>query len=126
MDAFDGYVAYRLLDDLALAAEIAEMKTLIDAEYAQLEIDQELGLGMMLWPAHFFPEELWAQVQTQRSVAAPGRSPEDSRRAPRPEALHNASCPSPAAAGRRSRRAPTSTTRACRLIGPESLQSPSD
>ena len=70
MDAFDGYVSYRLLDEEALAAEIAEMKELIEAQYAGLAIDQDLGLGMMLWLASFFPEERWAQVQTSRSLTA--------------------------------------------------------
>jgi hypothetical protein len=69
MDAFDGYVAYRLLDEEALSAEIAEMKALIDAHYRDLVIDQDLGLGMMLWLAHFFPEENWARIQAERSLA---------------------------------------------------------
>src|SRR4051812_17768935 len=59
LDAFDGYVSYRLLDEQALAAEIAEMRTLIEQQYRALEIDQDLGLGMMLWLAHFFPDEDW-------------------------------------------------------------------
>ena len=70
MDAFDGYVAYRLLDEVALADEIAEMKTLIDLQYPALSIDQDLGLGMMLWLSHFFPHEPWARVQRDRSIAA--------------------------------------------------------
>lgn len=70
MDAFDGYAAYRLLDPQALAPEIAEMKALIDAQYPSLVIDQELGLGMMLWLTHLFPDEPWAQVQQRRSIAA--------------------------------------------------------
>nr|WP_166180467.1 hypothetical protein [Altererythrobacter segetis] len=70
MDAFDGYVSYKLLDARALAPEIAEMRQLIDGQYRSLEIDQDLGLGMMLWLAHFFPDEPWARVQTQRSLAA--------------------------------------------------------
>jgi hypothetical protein len=60
----------RLLDEKALVAEITEMKSLIDTQYQGLVIDHDLGLGMMLWLAHFFPEEPWAQVQTRRSVAA--------------------------------------------------------
>src|SRR5947208_2958742 len=52
MDAFDGYVSYRLLDEEALAPEIAELKALIEGQYAGLAIDQDLGLGMMLWLAH--------------------------------------------------------------------------
>jgi hypothetical protein len=69
LDAFDGYVAYRLLDEQALAREIAEMAALIDLAYHDLDIDQDLGLGMMLWLAHFFPEERWAKVQRERSLA---------------------------------------------------------
>jgi hypothetical protein len=60
LDAFDGYAAYRLLDETALAAEIAEMKALIEPQYRDLDIDQDLGLGMMLWLAHLFPKEPWA------------------------------------------------------------------
>lgn len=70
MDAFDGYVAYRLLDEAALADEIAEMKALMDARYQTLDIDQDLGLGMMLWLAHFFPEEPWARTQGPRALEA--------------------------------------------------------
>jgi hypothetical protein len=70
LDAFDGYVAYRLLDEQALAPEIAQMRQLCDAQYATLDIDQDLGLGMMLWLAHFFPDEDWARVQTARSLDA--------------------------------------------------------
>lgn len=70
LDAFDGYVSYRLLDDAALASEIADMRTLMERQYPALDIDQDLGLGMMLWLAHFFPHEPWAQVQTRRALDA--------------------------------------------------------
>jgi hypothetical protein len=70
MDAFDGYVAYRLLDETALAGEIAEMKALMAQQYERLEIDQDLGLGMMLWLTHFWPQEPWAKVQRRRSLEA--------------------------------------------------------
>ena len=70
MDAFDGYASYRLLDERALAPEIASMKALIDAQYEGLHIDQDLGLGMMLWLSHFFPDEPWAKIQSARSRAA--------------------------------------------------------
>jgi hypothetical protein len=68
LDAFDGYVSYRLLDERALAPEIAEMATLMEQSYPHLNIDQDLGLGMMLWLAHFFPAERWAKVQTARAL----------------------------------------------------------
>ena len=70
MDAFDGYVSYRLLDEEALAPEIAQMQALVDAHYPSLHLDQDLGLGMMLWLAHFFPDERWAKVQTARALDA--------------------------------------------------------
>jgi hypothetical protein len=69
LDAFDGYVSYRCLDEQALASEIAEMRLLIDATAASLAITQDLGLGMMLWLTHFFPAEDWALVQRRRSLA---------------------------------------------------------
>lgn len=70
MDAFDGYVSYRLLGEEELASEIADMQALIGQQYASLEIDQDLGLGMMLWLTHFFADEEWARVQKARSIAA--------------------------------------------------------
>lgn len=70
LDAFDGYVAYRLLGEAELAPEIADMATLIERQYRTLDVDQDLGLGMMLWLAHFFAQERWAREQTLRSLAA--------------------------------------------------------
>jgi hypothetical protein len=69
LDAFDGYVSYRCLDENALAGEIAEMRQLIDATARNLTITQDLGLGMMLWLTHFFSGEDWALVQRRRSLA---------------------------------------------------------
>jgi hypothetical protein len=69
LDAFDGYVAYRLLDEVELAPEIAEMEELIRAVAGDLVISQDLGLGMMLWMTQFFPDEPWAQIQRSRSLA---------------------------------------------------------
>ena len=63
LDAFDGYVSYRMLDEKALSREIADMRRLIDRSAPGLVITQDLGLGMMLWMTHFFPEERWAQLQ---------------------------------------------------------------
>jgi hypothetical protein len=73
LDAFDGYVSYRLLDEEVLAPEIGEMRDLIARNHAALSVDQDLGVGIMLWLAHFFPEEPWAQVQILRSLAMLGR-----------------------------------------------------
>lgn len=68
LDAFDGYVSYRLLDDRTLSREIADMRQLIDQSAPDLLITQDLGLGMMLWMSHFFPEEDWARVQKARCL----------------------------------------------------------
>jgi hypothetical protein len=69
LDAFDGYVSYRLLDEVALAGEIAEMRQLMERDAQSLNITQDLGLGMMLWLAHFYPEESWAMAQKTRCLA---------------------------------------------------------
>jgi hypothetical protein len=68
LDAFDGYVSYRMLDEDALSSEIADMRALIDMHNTDLFITQDLGLGMMLWLSHFFPSEVWAIVQRQRCL----------------------------------------------------------
>jgi hypothetical protein len=69
LDAFNGYVVYRMVGEQALAAEIVEMHELIERDYQRLQIDQDLGLGMMLWLSHFFPQEAWAKIQRNRSLA---------------------------------------------------------
>jgi hypothetical protein len=69
LDAFDGYVSYRMLDEIVLSREITDMRRLIDKSAPKLVITQDLGLGMMLWMSHFFPEEHWAQLQKNRCLA---------------------------------------------------------
>lgn len=68
LDAFHGYVVYRLLDPVELAPQIEQLRQLIEATSANLRITQDLGLGMMLWLSHFFPEEPWAIVQRARAL----------------------------------------------------------
>ncbi|MCK9376703.1 MAG: hypothetical protein M0P73_11185 [Syntrophobacterales bacterium] len=68
LDHFHGYVVYRTLDAAALAPEIAEMRQLVERSYRSLGLNQDLGLGMMLWFTHFFPEEPWAVLQRQRCL----------------------------------------------------------
>lgn len=69
LDAFDGYVSYRLLDEDALAPQIAEMSRLIARSSPGLVITQDLGIGMMLWMTQFFPHEEWAVTQRSRCLA---------------------------------------------------------
>ena len=68
LDAFDGYVSYRLLDETALANQIADMHLLITQSAPHLHITQDLGLGMMLWMTQFFPEEDWAVTHKARCL----------------------------------------------------------
>lgn len=68
LDAFDGYVSYRLLDETALAEPIADMHRLIERSAPELLITQDLGIGMMLWMTQFFPTDDWAQVQKARGL----------------------------------------------------------
>lgn len=68
LDAFDGYIVYRMLDEAALSSEIVDMANLIEGSARELVITQDLGLGMMLWLTHFYPEENWAIIQRSRSL----------------------------------------------------------
>lgn len=68
MDAYDGYVVYQLLAPELLTHEIHQMRELVHDSYGRLTIDQDLGLGMMLWLTHFFPDEEWAVVQRSRCL----------------------------------------------------------
>jgi hypothetical protein len=69
LDPFHGYVVYRLLAPRELAAEIADLGRIVENSYRTLHVDQDLGLGMMLWMVHFFPEEEWAKFQRGRSLS---------------------------------------------------------
>jgi hypothetical protein len=69
LDHFHAAVVYRLLDPVGLAREIAEMDALVEESYRTLVITQDLGLGMMLWMAHFEPDRPWAGVQRERGLA---------------------------------------------------------
>jgi hypothetical protein len=69
LDHFHGYVVYRLLDEEELTPEIHDMAEIIRKTFRDLTITQDLGLGMMLWLTHFFPEEEWARIQREKSLA---------------------------------------------------------
>jgi hypothetical protein len=43
MDAFDGYVSYRLLDETALASEIADMRALIEQLFRTLNVGSQVA-----------------------------------------------------------------------------------
>jgi hypothetical protein len=69
LDPFHGYVVYRLLDEAELAGEIRDMQGLVQRQYGDLDVTQDLGLGMILWMSHFFPGATWARVLRERSLA---------------------------------------------------------
>jgi hypothetical protein len=69
LDHFHGFVVYRLLDPDALVSEIADMTQIVENTYRDIKITQDLGLGMMIWMTHFFPDEPWARLQRERSLA---------------------------------------------------------
>ena len=69
LDPFHAAVVYRLIDPVELAPEIGDMESLVEASYPDLTVTQDLGLGMMLWQAHFQPERRWARLQRERSLA---------------------------------------------------------
>jgi hypothetical protein len=69
LDPLHGLVVYRLLDERALAGEIAQMRALVEQSYRRLLVTQDLGLGMLLWMSHFFPVEPWAVALRERSLA---------------------------------------------------------
>jgi hypothetical protein len=69
LDAFHGMVVYRLLDPETLAGEIRQMHQIAEQTYPRLHVTQDLGLGMLLWMSHFFPQERWAATLCDRSLA---------------------------------------------------------
>jgi hypothetical protein len=69
LDPFHGYVVYRLLGEDELAGEIRDMQGLVQRLYRNLDVTQDLGLGMILWMSHFFPSATWARVLRERSLA---------------------------------------------------------
>jgi hypothetical protein len=69
LDPVHGYVVYRLLDEGELAGEIREMRVLVERLYRDLDVTQDLGLGMILWLSHFFPGATWARVLRERALA---------------------------------------------------------
>ena len=72
LDAFEGYVVYRLLDPEGLRSEIGQMKEIVERTWRDLVITQDLGLGMMLWMTRLVANEAdeeWARVQRERCLA---------------------------------------------------------
>ena len=45
------------------------MQELVEAAYPRLHVTQDLGLGMLLWLAHFSPQERWSMSVRARSLA---------------------------------------------------------
>jgi hypothetical protein len=73
LDPFHGYVVYRLLGERELASEIGEMEGLVRKLHRDLHVTQDLGLGMILWMSHFFPDEDWARGLRVRALTTLNR-----------------------------------------------------
>ena len=69
LDPFHGYVVYRLLAEDDLAPEIQDMWELVQRLYRDMDVTQDLGLGMILWISHFVPAATWARVLRDRAIA---------------------------------------------------------
>jgi hypothetical protein len=71
LDPYDGYITYRLVDELAeehvLEQEIAEMKLMVDQKYKRYRSSDPLDLGEALWITHWYPNEEWAKTITSKS-----------------------------------------------------------
>jgi len=68
LDHYQGYVIYKLIDEKALSTEIEEMRQMVEQDYPSFICNQDLGIGDMLWTAHFFPNEKWAGVVYERGM----------------------------------------------------------
>lgn len=68
LDHFHGFVVYSLIDPDELETPIRQMRNIMSDTYETLEINQDLGLGMMLWNCQFYPEETWAEHQREASL----------------------------------------------------------
>lgn len=68
LDHFHGYLVYSLLDPEGLETEIWQMRQVMTGHAQAPDVNQDLGLGMMLWFSHFFPEEPWAEQQREDSL----------------------------------------------------------
>lgn len=68
MDAYDGYIAYRMLDERALAAEVAEMRALREVFNAPRFLVKSGGPRRML--PHDSPRWEIVCQQTQRSLSS--------------------------------------------------------
>jgi hypothetical protein len=69
IDPLHGLVVYRLLGERELAPQIADLEAIVPRLWPRLHVTQDLGLGMLLWLAHFFPEEDWARGLRPRALA---------------------------------------------------------
>jgi hypothetical protein len=68
LDAFHGWVVYSQLAADELQREIGEMRAIVERTHRTLHIDQDLGLGMMLWMTHLAGAEPWAALHRRRSL----------------------------------------------------------
>jgi hypothetical protein len=73
LDPYDGYITYRVLQELAtdkdiLKQEIDDMASMVHAKFRFYNSNDPLDLGESLWISHFFPDETWSETLTSRAV----------------------------------------------------------
>lgn len=70
LDPFQALAVYRFLDEETgeLAQQTVELRTLVESSWRSLGIQQDLGLGMMLWSAARCGGEDWAIEHRSRSL----------------------------------------------------------
>jgi hypothetical protein len=73
LDAIDGLVIYRLLqeqsaDAMVLQQEVHEMKRMVNRKMQSFQVSDELDCGQGLWLSSWFPEEKWSIILAERCM----------------------------------------------------------
>lgn len=69
LDAYAGLAAYRTLDETALNVEIEQLRDRVEQSWQELNVDQDLALGMLLWTTHLFADERASSHVRERCLA---------------------------------------------------------
>ncbi|CAF0754168.1 unnamed protein product [Didymodactylos carnosus] len=75
LDPYDGFITYRLVQEVASAdkkylldQEIKDMRKMVEKKYGRYRSNDPLDLGEALWITHWYPEEEWAKAITAESL----------------------------------------------------------
>jgi len=75
LDPYDGYVTYKLLQEVyvnkvVLQRQIGDMHKMIQSRFTGYRSSDLLDLGETLWLTHFYPDEEWCALLTTRAYNA--------------------------------------------------------